>query len=71
MFACFDVKLNFWFQSHPDLFLTYLGSRFGDEETAVKNREEGFPACQSLYLAVCNKLDSQHLKAQRFVYPYN
>ena len=52
-------------QSQPDLYLTFLGGRFGDEETSVKNREEGFPTGQCLYLAICDKLDSQNIKAQR------
>ena len=51
-------------QSQPELVLTYLGSRFGDEDSLVVNQED-IPKGMKCYVAVCEKLEGKDSKAQK------
>lgn len=46
------------FQGSPELVLTYLGARHGDEESQVTNEESGMPPGDRIYLAACAKINS-------------
>lgn len=46
--------------------LTYIGSRFGDEETAVSNESETALRGIRPYLAVCEKLEGRDARSQRW-----
>ena len=61
MFMTYLNKL----QSHPDLFLTYLGGRFGDENSFPTNEEEGQLPGYMPFVAVCDRLPAKDSKAQR------
>lgn len=52
-------------QRWPELRLTYLGSRFGDEDTHLGNEKEGVPRGIKNYIAMCQKLTGKDLKSQR------
>lgn len=54
------------FQGSPELVLTYLGARHGDEESQVTNEESGMPPGDRIYLAACAKINSTRpAKSQR------
>lgn len=55
-------------QSQPELMLTYLGARFGDEDTAVENEEtENLPPKgHKFFIAVCERLEGRGVKAQKW-----
>ncbi len=52
-------------QGNPNLVLTYLGGRFGDESTFPMNEEEGQLSGHLPFVAVCEKLPHKDAKAQR------
>jgi hypothetical protein len=54
-----------YFQTHPGLYLTFLGSQFGNEESQVRNEVEGAPSGFRFYLALCDQQEGRGLRAQR------
>ena len=53
-------------QSHPDLFLTYLGGRFGDENSFPVNEEEGQLPGHMPFIGACERLSAKDSRAQRY-----
>ena len=61
----YKIAISIHFQSHPDLFLTYLGGRFGDESSFSVNEEEGHLPGHQPFVAVCERLPTKDCRAQR------
>ena len=60
------IILIFVFQCQPELVLTYVGGRYGDEATHVFNEEEGALSGHTPYVAVCERISGKDIRAQRF-----
>ena len=58
-------NLNLNLQSHPDMYLTYVGGKFGKESTMVQNESETTPKSANCYIAVCPKIEGKDAKVQR------
>ncbi|XP_041366917.1 doublecortin domain-containing protein 1-like [Gigantopelta aegis] len=52
--------------SHPELALTYLGNKFGDDEGYEENKPQGTKTGQRVYLVVSDPLTKKEAAAQRF-----
>ena len=65
-FPNFDFSRSFAvMQSQPQLALTYLGSRQGEDEGQVRNSEAGTMKGEHFYLALCQKLSGKDASLQR------
>jgi hypothetical protein len=59
------VIYNITLQSYPQLVLTYLGNRFGDDESYNENRPEGLLPGARVYMLVAEPLSKKDAACQR------
>lgn len=65
---CKLLSVLFILQRHPELYLTFLGAKYGvgTDEYDIKNEVEGTPSGFTPYLVVSKELTGKDLSLQRF-----
>ncbi|XP_076472192.1 doublecortin domain-containing protein 1-like [Babylonia areolata] len=62
----FDPSGSISAQSHPQLVLTYLENKYGDDESYNENRPQGLLSGARVYLVVADPLSKKDAACQRF-----